>query len=142
MTQAQVEVAIPDWSLGWRLRRSLESGAVSAKQMAAELDVSEGTISRWCHDVGAPPRAIYLRHWAYRCKVPLSWLAEGEEQAPAGGFEPSQPADYRFRALRDRPITDSEIEAVQDGFRGLIRRGTFTHLIDRLSAELPIASNQ
>src|SRR5690606_11229447 len=78
MTQPHAEPhGIPDWSLGWRLRRSLEWGGVSAKEMARELDVSEGTISRWCHDVGAPPRSIYLRAWAAKCRVPYDWLVAG-----------------------------------------------------------------
>lgn len=77
MTQQPAEpFGIPPETLGWRLKRALDWGGVSAKEMATELDVSEGTISRWSNDVGAPPRSIYLRAWAHKCRVPFEWLSD------------------------------------------------------------------
>lgn len=73
---------IPRWTLGWRLQRSLAWGEVSVEEMARELDVSRSTISRWCHDAGAPPRSIYLRAWANKCRVPYEWLTSGDEGLP------------------------------------------------------------
>lgn len=84
MSEPQLASARPVFTLGWRLRLALETASIKAKEMAAELDMDEGTISRWCHDVGKPPRSIYLRHWADRCQVPYEWLARGAEQARGG----------------------------------------------------------
>ncbi|MGH3735856.1 MAG: helix-turn-helix domain-containing protein [Micromonosporaceae bacterium] len=97
--------AVPGWTLGWRLQRSLDWAGVSAQEMADELDVSRGTISRWCNDHGTPPRSIYVRAWATRCKVPMVWLQYGDEglprvdsnHQPAGrGVEP--PSTLQMRA--------------------------------------------
>lgn len=98
---SQPQVVVPDWSLGWRLRRSLEWADVSAKEMAGELGVSEGTISRWCHDVGAPPRSVYLRAWATYCRVPFVWLQYGED-----GLPPEDSVLKRGRLCDDRPSRD------------------------------------
>lgn len=100
MSQQQPEFRIPPETLGWRLRRALEWGGVAAKDMAAELDVSDGTISRWCHDLGAPPRSIYLRAWANKCRVPEEWLIFGDNDANGS---------HRIRLMQDPsspPSTD------------------------------------
>ncbi|MGH7338909.1 MAG: helix-turn-helix domain-containing protein [Candidatus Rokuibacteriota bacterium] len=77
------EVAeVPTWTLGWRLQRALDFAGVSVQDMADELDVSRGTISRWCNDHGSPPRSIYLRAWATRCRVPMVWLQYGDDGLP------------------------------------------------------------
>jgi transcriptional regulator with XRE-family HTH domain len=73
---------VPGWTLGWRLQRALDWAGVSVQDMAEELDVSRSTISRWCNDHGSPPRAIYLRAWATRCRVPMVWLQYGDEGLP------------------------------------------------------------
>jgi transcriptional regulator with XRE-family HTH domain len=100
MTEVQQELRIPPWTLGWRLQRALDWGKVSTQEMADELEVSRGTISRWCHDQGMPKR-IFLKHWALRTGVPFEWLAlgvgesaqqdiSGHTRRPAG--IPAQPA--------------------------------------------------
>jgi len=58
--------------------------------MARELEVSRSTVSGWLNDRHAP-RAIYLREWARKCKVPLDWLVEGDSMLPRGESN-SQPA--------------------------------------------------
>lgn len=80
MTQATPEPQTPDWTLGWRLKRALDWGKVSAQEMAEELGVHPGTVSRWMNDREVPRRA-FLRVWALRCGVPIDWLS-GEEHSP------------------------------------------------------------
>ena len=80
-----MQEVVPDWTLGWRLQRSLAHSQVSVEGMAAELGVSRSTISRWLNDHGAEPRLGYLKLWAMRTGVPFSWLAEGVSSAPKMG---------------------------------------------------------
>lgn len=68
---------IPEWTLGWRLKRALHFADLSAQDMAAELGVHVGTVSRWMNDRETPRRA-YLMAWALRCGVPYGWLAGNE----------------------------------------------------------------
>jgi transcriptional regulator with XRE-family HTH domain len=94
-----VEQLVPEWTLGWKLQRSLAHAGVSVQEMADELGVSRGTISRWCNDHNRPRRSD-LRLWALRTGVPLEWLMGNEpagqpgitvhQRRPAG--IPSQPA--------------------------------------------------
>jgi transcriptional regulator with XRE-family HTH domain len=64
---------VPAITLGWRLRISLERAGLKAEDMAVQLNVHRGTISRWMHD-DVTPRPIYLREWARICRVPAEWL--------------------------------------------------------------------
>lgn len=73
---------IPDMSLGWRLRMSQESAEVSRKALAEHLGVDPGTITRWTHDKGSPPKRAYLIQWAMMTGVPVEWLEHG---ATGGG---------------------------------------------------------
>lgn len=72
---------VPRWTLGDRLKRSLRHAGMKAEDMAACLDVSRGTVSRWMNDEGAPPRPVYLREWARLCDVPYDWLSGADTQA-------------------------------------------------------------
>lgn len=65
---------VPEITLGWRLRIAMEHAGIKAEQMAVELGVHRGTLTRWTHGVGAEPRAIYLKQWAELCNVPYAWL--------------------------------------------------------------------
>lgn len=73
--------AVPPWTLGWRLRRALDYAGMSVEQMAAELDVSRSTLSRWMSDRGTPPRRLYLDAWARLTQVPAEWLRKGDQMA-------------------------------------------------------------
>ena len=101
MTQPAAEYEVPDWSLGWRLKRALAWGEVSVQGMAEELGVSRQTISRWCHDLGRPKR-IYLRAWAARCRVPYDWLIFGDEGLPRVDSN-HQPAGWSISDHSERP---------------------------------------
>ena len=72
MTEARQRT--PAITLGWRLRIAMEHAGLKAEDMARELDVHRGTITRWTHDVGAAPRGIYVRQWAELTGVPFAWL--------------------------------------------------------------------
>lgn len=73
--------AVPAWTLGWRMRRALAYADVAVEDIAEELGVVRGTISRWINDRGAPPRPIFLRHWALRTGVSYEWLVSGDNAA-------------------------------------------------------------
>ena len=87
---------IPEWTLGWRLKRALSFADLSAQDMAAELGVHVATVSRWMNDREHPRRA-YLMAWALRCGVPFGWLV-GDEGLPRVDSN-HQPAGW---------LTDSE----------------------------------
>ena len=71
------EVMVPDWTLGWRMKRALAHAGIGIEDMAAELGVSRSTISGGVNDHGAEPRVGYLKLWALRTGVPLEWLVGG-----------------------------------------------------------------
>ena len=69
---------VPEWTIGWRLQRSLAHAGIAAGDMAADLDVSRATVSRWLNDKGMPPRSVYMREWADRTGVSYEWLCHGD----------------------------------------------------------------
>lgn len=75
----------PQVTLGWRLRIALERADIKAEAMATELGVHRGTITRWTHDIGKPPRPVYLREWAAACGVSYAWLAGATDNAKESG---------------------------------------------------------
>lgn len=60
---------------------SMEAAHLRAEDMAEMLGVHRATISRWCHDVGSPPRKVYLERWAQLTGVPVHWLVDAPTQA-------------------------------------------------------------
>lgn len=73
MSEAAIRSEVPDWTLGWKLKRALDFAGVSAQDMAAELGVHVATVSRWMNDRETPRRA-YVMAWALRTGVPVSWF--------------------------------------------------------------------
>lgn len=80
MSEVPEPALVPEWTLGWRMRRSLAHAGITIEEIARKLSVTRSTISRWVNDKGAPPRAIYLREWASLTGVPLTWLTTGEQR--------------------------------------------------------------
>lgn len=78
---------IPALTLGWRLRMALAASGMSVQEMADELGVARGTLSRWMASEGAPPRRVYILQWAAITDVDLAWLEHGVTP-PSGGPEP------------------------------------------------------
>lgn len=119
MTQ-QPSSAVPELTLGWRLKMALEHNQVSRSEMAAELGVDPATITRWTGDRGAPPKAGFLKQWALRCGVPYAWLLTGE-------VAQSDLMDGTGRYLMsDRARLDAQLGARFPG-----------HPESRISSELP-----
>lgn len=69
---------VPQWTLGWRIRRAIEHAEMTTDELARRLDVSRSTISRWCNDHGAAPKRLYLAAIADMCHVDPDWLRDGE----------------------------------------------------------------
>jgi transcriptional regulator with XRE-family HTH domain len=91
MSEQTQEAAVPEWTLGWRLQRALAHAGLTIDQMAQEIGVSRSTASRWINDHGAEPRIGYLKLWALRTGVPLSWLM-GEGLIRQARSSPDRPA--------------------------------------------------
>lgn len=68
---------VPEWTLGWRMKRALAHAGMTAEEMAEELGYVTKTMSRWTNDKGAPPRAVILKRWAMKTGVPYGWLVGG-----------------------------------------------------------------
>lgn len=98
---------IPEVTLGWRLRIALERADIKADAMAQVLDVHRGTITRWTHDIGRPPRRVYLEKWAEITGVPYAWLAGDLARPVAVGLgvvdadnnQGTRPDNHEYRPL-------------------------------------------
>lgn len=77
-TETSHPPGIPEWTLGWRLQRSLAHATMTTGDMADELGVARSTVSRWMNDHGSAPRAAFVKQWALRTGVPYEWLKDGE----------------------------------------------------------------
>jgi transcriptional regulator with XRE-family HTH domain len=115
MTTNAVEQGIPELTLGWRLRMALETSGISREAIAKEFGVDPKTISRWTHEVGAPPKRVVILQWAILTGVSAEWLEHGHNPPPTGGpgglsYTPRdsnpEPADSVFRIRRPRPISE------------------------------------
>jgi transcriptional regulator with XRE-family HTH domain len=106
MSEQPVTGQIPEWTLGWRMRRALEYADLSVETIAAEMGVGRSTVSRWLHDQGAPPRAAFVRFWATTTGVPFEWLTGGDMRPNGPGTPKAQVGREtvkrapRFRGLR------------------------------------------
>lgn len=78
-----------DW-----LRKALEVGGVTAKDMAETLDVHPRTITNYLGGHTAPKRS-YLTKWALRTGVPIEYLETGTLPTDGGGGGKSSTLDYR-----------------------------------------------
>ena len=85
MTSARATTNIPEWTLGWRLQRSLAFADMSVEDMGRELGVTRSTISRWMNDRGGPPRRIYVEKWAELTGVPIAWILDDDSSPPDPG---------------------------------------------------------
>jgi transcriptional regulator with XRE-family HTH domain len=114
MSENHAESVIPQWTVGWRMQRALGHAQMSVEQMAQELDVSRGTVSRWLNDRG-PVKGLYLRQWALLTGVPFDWLRTGAvPRAAEEGTSRSTTAEYigeMFGGALDSPAGDLELVA-------------------------------
>ncbi|NUP83863.1 MAG: helix-turn-helix transcriptional regulator [Nonomuraea sp.] len=87
MTELAV-AAVPQWSLGDRLRKARETAGLEQGELAVRVGVSRGTVSNYELNHGTRPRKpIVLRAWAEQTGVPLWWIMGGEETS-----RPDRPA--------------------------------------------------
>lgn len=91
---------IPQITLGWRLRMAMEHAGLKADDLAAEFGVHRGTITRWTHDIGSPPRRIYIQRWAELCGVSVEWLAGDQSFDRGPATRARRPASIRRVTLR------------------------------------------
>ena len=68
---------VPPLTLGWRLQRALDYAGISHAELMIKFEVSRQTVSRWCHDVGMPPKRFILEEIAGMCDVSDDWLIGG-----------------------------------------------------------------
>src|SRR5436190_9951656 len=81
MSEQRMPGGVPELTLGWRMKMALGHD-VTVQDMADELGMSRGQVSRYLNDKGIPRRAVLVA-WALRCGVPFEWLSTGQEPAPA-----------------------------------------------------------
>jgi transcriptional regulator with XRE-family HTH domain len=86
MTEMPDPRLVPEWTLGWRLQRSLAHAEITVPEMADKLNVTRQTVRRWATDL-IVPKPIYVKEWALICGVPYSWLAYGHATGPTAGGE-------------------------------------------------------
>ena len=85
--------ALLQFGLADRLQKALTISGTKSEDMADYLEVSRNTISNYINGRTAPKK-VYLREWALKTGVPLSWLETGvfdDPDAPVGpaGIEPT-----------------------------------------------------
>ncbi len=98
MTEHPEFAAVPVVTLGWRLQMALAAGGLKHKDLVDKFEVSRETVSRWCRDIGVPPKKFILNEIAVMCGVSARWLIDGESPntpgpdgdgaEPPGGIEP------------------------------------------------------
>lgn len=81
-----------------RLRKALEVSGVSATDMAAYLDITRFTVSRYINGKTEAPLQT-VRLWALRTGVPFEWLQTGETP---GGNDPDGGSEVRHQGLEPR----------------------------------------
>lgn len=64
------------FTIGDRLRKAREWAGLEQEQLAAEIDISRGTVSNYERGE-TQPKKLALKAWAIRCGVPLSYLEAG-----------------------------------------------------------------
>lgn len=75
---------IPQWTLADRLAKALDEAGISVQEMADILMVSRNTVGNYINGRSVPKPA-YMRVWAERCQVPLSWLETGDGSSDLPG---------------------------------------------------------
>lgn len=111
MTEQTDWAPVPELTLGWRIQMALDHGDLKHKDLMEKFEISRGTVSNWCRDLGQPPKKFVLNEIAVMCGVNARWLIDGKSDPtpPDGGGEPANKGVYRFpprvapiRHLEDR----------------------------------------
>lgn len=75
----------PELTLGWRIQMALDEGGLKHTDLMSKFEVSRQTVSRWCRDVGTPPKKFVLNEIAVMCGVSARWLIDGLSNKPPDG---------------------------------------------------------
>lgn len=81
MTVEAAHAAVPALTLGWRLQMAIEHGGLKHGDLVEKFEVSRATVSRWCRDLGAPPKKFVLNEIAVMCGVSPRWLIDGRDDS-------------------------------------------------------------
>ncbi|MGX9669956.1 hypothetical protein [Mycobacterium sp. HM-7] len=76
---------VPELTLGWRIQMALSHADLKHKDLMEKFEVSRETVSRWCRDVGQPPKKFVLNEIAVMCGVSPRWLIDGTMPPPPQG---------------------------------------------------------
>lgn len=87
MTEQMDFAREPELTLGWRIQMALDAGGLKHTDVMEKFEVSRGTVSRWCRDVGPAPKKFILNEIAVMCGVSSRWLIDGvsSNQPPEDG---------------------------------------------------------
>jgi transcriptional regulator with XRE-family HTH domain len=80
MTEQADFAIVPEVTLGWRIQIALAEADLKHKDLVEKFEVSRETVSRWCRDVGRPPKKHVLNEIAVMCRVSPRWLIFGEQK--------------------------------------------------------------
>lgn len=100
MTTQQQGDAVPEWTVGDRLRKARESRGFDQAEFAAETGISRGTIGNYELGKTGAYKPVYMRAWAMATGVSLKWLETG-----VGSGAPTPPTGVRqgeLAALTER----------------------------------------
>jgi transcriptional regulator with XRE-family HTH domain len=88
---------IPEWTLGDRMRKAMESKGLTVQEISDELGVTRSSASNWIHG-RVVPRKTTLIVWSLKTGVPLEWLLEGRvpDQRLPHLDSNQKPADYQL----------------------------------------------
>ena len=76
-------MTIPTETIGERMRRARRARGMTARRMAAELRISQPSVSRYELGDETPKRSVILAY-AYLCNVPAEWIETGQATVTPG----------------------------------------------------------
>lgn len=76
--QMNQEAAVPEWTLGDRMKKAREHAGLSQAELAEKIGISMSSVSRYEIDKTAPGRPVLLS-WHLCTGVSLEWLVGGGE---------------------------------------------------------------
>jgi transcriptional regulator with XRE-family HTH domain len=101
---------------------ALDDARVSQADLMSKFEVSRQTVSRWCNDVGHPPKRFILEAIADMCEVSQRWLIDGiADDAPDPWDDRSGVvrADVEIPQRARLVVVDDDGAVVEDATRRL-----------------------
>lgn len=90
-TQAQGD-AVPEWTVGDRLRKAREVLGLEQGPFAERIGVSRGTVSNYERGTTSAYKPIVMRAWAMAAGVSLQWLETGVGMSSTPPPVPGKPS--------------------------------------------------